>query len=66
MYNIRIPGFGLDEVRPLRKQTIPTGHQQRISQVKKAVINDIMNEKKEKIALNSGSTRGAGSSNTSR
>lgn len=48
MYNIRIPGFGLDEVRQARKPTVPTGHQQRLNQVRKAMQSDA-NERKDRL-----------------
>ena len=42
-----MPGFGIDE-KPLRKQTTPAGHQQRLNQVRKSMVADIAQKEKEK------------------
>lgn len=51
-YNIRIPGFGTDEVRSSRRAGAGSGtssaHQQRVNQVKKAMAIDSAREKAER------------------
>jgi transcription initiation factor TFIID subunit TAF12 len=49
-YNIRIPGFGTDEVRARRAGASGSSaiHQQRLNQVKKAMAVDSAREKAER------------------
>lgn len=61
MYNIRIPGFSLDEVRQVRKQTMPISHQQRLSQVKRAMAVD-STERKERHLIPGSTSAQAGAS----
>lgn len=35
-WNIRIPGFAADDIRPLRKPTIPSSHQSKVQAVNAA------------------------------
>lgn len=35
-WNIRIPGFAADDIRPLRKPTIPSSHQAKVQAVNTA------------------------------
>ena len=50
MYNIRIPGFSSDDTRSLRRQAVPSTHQQRLNQVRKAVNADLVEKEKERKA----------------
>jgi transcription initiation factor TFIID subunit TAF12 len=48
-YNIRIPGFGGDDLRSVRKTSVPATHQQKLNHVRKAMLADMAEKDKERI-----------------
>lgn len=53
-WNIRIPGFASDDIRPLRKPTIPSSHQSRLQAVNAAKnqMNSSSNKKNNNESSN--------------
>jgi hypothetical protein len=50
-YNIRVPGFGDGEVKPVRKASTSAAHQQRLSQVRRAQAADAAEKEREKTRM---------------